>query len=155
MESGAEGERNCSHERQRVDVRDNPLAHARGYSEALLSAMTEGSNGMFGSTASILASQAEGPHAKPSLQGAKALSLLPSGGVPSMKQSDVFQIMGCIDSSLEKLQAYEGRLNGAEVRIRSLLMVIRAELARDLIENTEPDRPEEADSETPSDPALR
>ena len=57
-----------------------------------------------------------------------------------MKQTDVFQIMAWIDSSLEMLQAYEGRLNGNEVRIRSLLTVIRAELARDLIENTEPDR---------------
>lgn len=57
-----------------------------------------------------------------------------------MKQTDVFQIMTWIDSSLEMLRAYEGRLNGNEVRIRSLLTVVRSELARDLIENTQPDR---------------
>jgi hypothetical protein len=56
-----------------------------------------------------------------------------------MRQTDVFQIMGWIDSSLEMLRGYEGRLNGSEIRIRSLLTVVRAELARDLIENTKPD----------------
>lgn len=56
-----------------------------------------------------------------------------------MRQTDVFQMMAWIDSSLAILRGYEGRLNGSEVRIRSLLTVVRAELARDLIENTSPD----------------
>ncbi len=56
-----------------------------------------------------------------------------------MKQTDFFQIIGWIDSSLEMLQAYEGRLKGPEVRVRSLLTIVRNELSRDLIENTEPD----------------
>ncbi len=68
-----------------------------------------------------------------------------------MKQSDVFQIMAWIDSSIEMLRGYEGRLNGSEVRIRSLLTVVRSELARDLIEHTAPERTENirADSARP------
>jgi hypothetical protein len=58
-----------------------------------------------------------------------------------MKQADVFHIIGWIDSSLDMLRAYEGGLNGAEVRIRSLLTVVRQELSRDLIENTVTDDP--------------
>jgi hypothetical protein len=54
-----------------------------------------------------------------------------------MKQSDVFQVMAWVDSSLEMLRAYEGRLNGNEIRIRSLLTVIRGELARDLTTEVE------------------
>jgi hypothetical protein len=68
-----------------------------------------------------------------------------------MKQADVFHIIGWIDSSLEMLRGYEGRLNGAEVRIRSLLTIVRQELSRDLIENTETDDPlAEFDAVVPS-----
>ena len=57
-----------------------------------------------------------------------------------MKQTDAFGILGHIDASLAMLQSYEGRLNGSEVRIRSLLAIVRNELTRDIIENTEPEK---------------
>jgi hypothetical protein len=53
-----------------------------------------------------------------------------------MKPNDVFQIIRWVDASLEMLKAYEGSLKGPEVRIRSLLAVVRNELSRDVLENT-------------------
>jgi hypothetical protein len=76
-------------------------------------------------------------------------------GATNMKQSDLFRVIQWIDASLEMLQAYEGRLKGAEVRIRSLLTVVRQELSRDLIENTEPDSPIGDADETSSESVWR
>jgi hypothetical protein len=49
-----------------------------------------------------------------------------------MKESDQRQVIAWLDAALEVFSRYRGELNRSEVRIRSLLAVLRQDMAEEL-----------------------
>jgi hypothetical protein len=54
-----------------------------------------------------------------------------------MTESDYRRVLGWLDSTLEVFRGYKGRLTVREVRIRSLLAVIRQEIAEEYVKAKE------------------
>ena len=57
-----------------------------------------------------------------------------------MTDSDTHRILGWLDSALELFQKDEGKLSAHEIRIRSLLAVVRNELSENLGRQKSPRR---------------
>jgi hypothetical protein len=60
-----------------------------------------------------------------------------------MSDSDAERMLGWIDSALELFQHNEGRLSAREVSIRSMLAVVRNELAENIGNHKSTRRPKE------------
>lgn len=60
---------------------------------------------------------------------------------PYMTDSDAQRVLEWIDSALELFRVNEGKLNAREIRIRSMLAVVRNELSDNLGRETSTRRP--------------
>jgi hypothetical protein len=60
-----------------------------------------------------------------------------------MTDSDTERMLGWIDSALELFQHNEGQLSAREISIRSMLAVVRNELAENLGQQKQSRRPKE------------